>query len=183
MAENKTDWKSREVGSLWSKGNYHTGKVTLRNLDLSNVSKDSNVSVVMFKNKEQNEQGTRPEYNIYLVDTDDNNSQSYKKSRHGGPPAHRRHMAAAARSGSGCTAPSTSGSLRHRRLSTLKVSGRPACQREFYRRRRRTPSTRVDAPSTGMLIRYSRAGIPAGIPGEFPGIDDSVREHEYKAGI
>jgi len=80
MAENKTDWKSREVGSLWSKGNYHTGKVTLRNLDLSNVSKDSNVSVVMFKNKEQNEQGTRPEYNIYLVDTDDNNSQSYKKS-------------------------------------------------------------------------------------------------------
>jgi hypothetical protein len=71
MATTKNDWKSREVVSLWDKGNFCAGKMVFKNLDFSKLSKDSVLDVVMFETKEQNEQGTRPQYSLYLsVDRD-----------------------------------------------------------------------------------------------------------------
>jgi hypothetical protein len=71
MATAKNDWKSREVVSLWDKGNFCAGKMVFKNLDFSKLSKDSVLDVVMFETREQNEQGTRPQYSLYLsVDRD-----------------------------------------------------------------------------------------------------------------
>jgi hypothetical protein len=67
MPENKknNDWKKREVAALWSKGDYYTGRLSLNNLDLKNIGPDDTIGIVMFRNKDQNEGGTRPSFNVY----------------------------------------------------------------------------------------------------------------------
>lgn len=67
MQEQKTNWKSREVASLWPKGDYFTGRLSLSNLDFSQLNPQSVLSVVMFRNKDQNEQNSRPVFNVYAV--------------------------------------------------------------------------------------------------------------------
>ena len=58
MPDNKknNDWKNREVAALWSKGDYYTGRLSLNNLDLNNIGPDDTIGIVMFRNKDQNEE-------------------------------------------------------------------------------------------------------------------------------
>jgi len=68
MQNNKTDWKKRELGSFWPNKNFFTGKIRLSNIDPSQLTRDSIINVIMFKNDEQNEANTRPVFNLYISD-------------------------------------------------------------------------------------------------------------------
>lgn len=84
MQNNKTDWKKRELGSFWPNKNFFTGKIKLSNIDASQLSSDSIINVIMFKNDEQNETNTRPVFNMYISDgnpAQQNSQQSQKSSQ------------------------------------------------------------------------------------------------------
>ncbi len=88
MQNNKTDWKTRELGSFWPKKDFFTGRIKLSNLDAAQLSGDSPINVIMFKNNEQNEAHTRPVFNMYISDgnpsqqnTQQNTQQSQKAAQ------------------------------------------------------------------------------------------------------
>lgn len=77
MQNSKTDWKKRELASLWPKEgrDFFTGRLTLGNLDTSKLNQDSIINVIMFRNKNQNENNSRPMFSLY-VQGDDPNGQN-----------------------------------------------------------------------------------------------------------
>jgi len=81
MRDNKknNDWKNREVAALWSKGDYNTGRLSLNNLDLNSIGPDDTIGIVMFRNKDQNEEGSRPTFNIYKAQSPNENTASPAK--------------------------------------------------------------------------------------------------------
>jgi hypothetical protein len=81
MPDNKknNDWKNREVAALWSKGDYYTGRLSLSNIDLNNIGPDDTIGIVMFRNKDQNEEGSRPTFNIYKAQSPVENTASPTK--------------------------------------------------------------------------------------------------------
>jgi len=81
MPDNKknNDWKNREVAALWSKGDYYTGRLSLNNLDLNSIGPDDTIGIVMFRNKDQNEEGSRPTFNIYKAQSPNENTASPAK--------------------------------------------------------------------------------------------------------
>jgi len=79
MQKNKTDWASRELAALWDKGNFFSGRIDRDKLQkLLSSTEDSQIPVVMFKNKDQNQTNSRPSFNIYMME--DNGNKGYRKS-------------------------------------------------------------------------------------------------------
>lgn len=67
MSEEKTNWRNREIAACWKKeGGKYTGAIKLKNIDISKLSQDEEIAVIMFPNT--NKQSDRsPDYSIYLM--------------------------------------------------------------------------------------------------------------------
>jgi uncharacterized protein (DUF2141 family) len=65
MSEAKEDWKEREIGALWRKGDqdpFYSGTIDLDALK----QKSGKVQIVVFKNKHKQAGETTPDLRVYI---------------------------------------------------------------------------------------------------------------------